>query len=99
MGGDSHDSDSIKLPEFIVLELLRNGPWDQVTTGSQTALHLLSDIGLTDFTFKCYLNSAKNVWKLTIFRSLFKGSQQHEDLVSGRIGQHLQIIGRVLIVT
>lgn len=99
MRGNSDNSDSVELPKFIILELLRDCPRNEIARRSHTALHGLADILFADFAFKGDLNRTQNVWQLTMFGRFLNWPQQNENLVSRGITEHLQIIGRVFVVT
>ena len=61
MGGNSDNSQAVELTEVIILELLRDRPGDQVTSGSFASLELVSDRGLADLSFKAHLDCAEDV--------------------------------------
>ena len=56
-----YDSDTIKLAKPIILELLRDRPWNEVSRGSQASLKLLSDWLFADLAFEADLDGTKDV--------------------------------------
>lgn len=80
MGGDTDDADAIQRCEGVVLELLGHCPGDQVTRGSDAALHVLLDRVLRNVTLETDLHRAQNIWKRFVI--LIDRSHQHEYLMS-----------------
>lgn len=99
MRSNPDDSNSIELGKLVILKLLAHGPRNQVTARSQTTLHLLLDVSLTNLTFEGYLNCDKDIGQLAVLCCVFEGSQQDEDLMGRSIGKHLQVVRCIFVVT
>ena len=83
MSRDSDDSDAIQWGEWVVLELLRDSPRDQVPWGTDASLHVFLDRLLRDVSLEADLDRAQDVRERLV--SLLEGSHQHEDLMGGCI--------------
>jgi len=75
MSCNPDDSDTIKLGEFIILELFRDSPWDQVTAGPHAPLELFVNVLLADFSFESDLDRDQDIWQLASFCWLFQWPQ------------------------
>eukprot|EP00128_Syssomonas_multiformis_P002267 Colp12_sorted_trinity150504_noHs@15704 len=107
VSGDSHHARTRQRRELVVVELLGDGPGDEVAGGlvalGQLALHAL----LRDAALEGHLHHAQHIGQHGAGGGLgrcgsrgsgFLGAQQHKQAVRGGVGEHLQVVGGVLVV-
>jgi hypothetical protein len=64
------------LPKVVVLELLRNEPWDQVSGRPFTSAQTVQDALPADLAFEAYLYNTQGLWQPVFFR--YRGRQNKE---------------------
>mmetsp|Transcript_27242 Transcript_27242/g.37528 ORF Transcript_27242/g.37528 Transcript_27242/m.37528 type:complete len:497 (+) Transcript_27242:97-1587(+) len=96
MRGDANDASAGERAELRVVELRGHGPGNHVPGSlrapGQLALHAL----LGDAALEGDLQHAQHVGQ-RVLGSLVR-AQQHQQAVGGRVRQHLQVVGRALVV-
>lgn len=93
---NSNNSDSIKWSERLILELLTNGPWNKISTRSDTPLEVLSKTLFRNISFEAYLYCAKDIWEWTW--TFGYRSKKNEDLMCWSIRKEKEIVGRILVM-
>mmetsp|Transcript_5564 Transcript_5564/g.9536 ORF Transcript_5564/g.9536 Transcript_5564/m.9536 type:complete len:420 (-) Transcript_5564:1416-2675(-) len=98
--GDTDHPDAREAGEVLILVLLRNGPGDHVARGAHAPLHLLLDRCLVDLALEADLDRAEDVGQAVARGRLGLAQlpEEDKDVVGGRIGEQLEVVGRVLVV-
>ena len=94
MRRNPHNPRARQLREVAVQELPRDDPRDQIARRPRALLQLALDGFAGDISLQADLGDAVDVGE----RAVLPRGEQDEEHVSGRVGEELEIVGRVLVV-